>query len=232
MTTARDNIKDALKKIHVLGVGDTLGGEDASDGFRELNRMLSSWSTEDALIYAETKETFTLTGVESYTIGTGQTFNTTVPRDIKAAYVTYAGLDHYLQIIDAKEYASICDKDLTDIPSQLYFDSNYPTARIYMWPVGYSGMTLTLISEKPLTSFASLDDDFDMPPEYEDAIVYNLAVRRAPDYEREASTEVKRIASNSLKLIKKQNRKNDKGVVATDYPMRRGDFDINSGRYQ
>lgn len=233
MTTARDLIKSALKKINELGIGQDLTAEDANDGLTELNSMIASWSTQNALIYTETKETFSLTGAESYTIGSGQDFDTTAPREILSAYVTYGGIDYPVQIVSEREYAYISDKDLTGIPEKLYFDSNYPIANAYIWPVNNGSMTLTLISLKPLTTLSSLNTDFTMPPEYEAAIIYNLAVRRAPDYEKEASLTVKAIAKSSLAWIKAQNQKNNKGPVKIDISyLSRGRYDIKSNTYR
>lgn len=230
MTTARDIINAAYRKINVLGQGSTLTSEEANDALTEMNDMIAMWSTQGALIYTETKETFTLTGALSYTIGTGGDFSTDIPVDIMAAHVTYADNDYPLQIIDSREYSSITDKDQSGTPRQLYFDSNYPLANIYLWPVNYSGTTLTLFSQKPLTEFASLTTDVSMPPEYRTALVHNLAVRMAPEYEREASMTVKGIAKKSLDLIKAQNKKNNKNTVKVDSAyLRRGVYDIRRG---
>lgn len=233
MTTARDIVKAAHRKINILGQGSTLTAEEANDGLEAMNDMIASWSTQKALIFTETKETFNLTGALSYTIGSGQDFDTTIPRSILSAYATYAGYDHPVQVIDANEFASISDKDLSGVPTQLYFDSNYPTATIYLYPINYGGTTLTLISLKPLTEFASLDTVYSMPPEYKRALIHNLAVEIAPEFEREASTTVKRIAKQSLDWVRQQNTKNNKGVVSVDTAMLpHGRYDIRSDVYR
>lgn len=232
MTTMRDIINSAMRKINVLGVGSTLEEEEVNDAFESLKGMVASWSTNGALIYTETTETFPLTGSVSYTIGSGADFNTVVPRDIKSAYVTYAGYDIPVDIIGSKTYSTITDKDETGTPDKIFFDSNYPTANIYVWPVGYSGTTLTITSEKPLTEITSLDDVFSMPPEYERALKFNLAIEVAPEYEAEASPTVRQIASRSLKNIERQNRKNNKGIMKVDRAFlgrNRGSYDINRG---
>ena len=233
MTTARDLINDIYRKINILGAGSDLTSEEANDGLRNVNQMLALWSTQKALIYAETKEAFPLTGATEYTIGDSQDFNTTVPREITSAYVTISGVDYPIQIIDEAEYADISDKDQTGIPTRVYFDSNYPTAKLYFWPVGDTNTTFTMFSVKPLTGFSTLDTDFTMPPEYEAAIVHNGAVWIAPEFEKEASSTVKIIAKQSLDWIKAQNKKNNKGVVKTDSAfLSRGRFDIYTGTYR
>lgn len=234
MTTARDLIKASLRKIQVLGVGASLSPEDAADALEALNAMIASWSVDGALIYTETKETFSLTsGTISYSIGASQTWNTVRPTKIKSGYVTYSGYDTPIRLIGKDDYAEIVDKDVSGVPCEFYYDAGYPAGNVYVYPVPLSNMSVTLFSEKPLTAFASLNTDFEMPPEYERAIVYNLAVEIAPEYEREAPISVKRIAKTSLQLVKTQNRFNDKSIVkAGSEWVGYGEFDINSGTYR
>ena len=231
MTKARDLIKASYRKIGVLGAGSSLQNEEAQDALSGLNAMVASWSTVGALIFTETKETFPLTGALSYTIGAGQDFDTTVPKMITSAYSTYSGYDRPIEIIDGEKYGQIADKDYAGLPDKLYFDSNYPTATIYLYPVNYASTTLTMFAQKPLLRFDSLDTVFAMPPEYERAIIYNLAIEMAPEFEAQPSPDVRRIAKSSLDMIKAQNKKNNKNTIKVDgmFLSRCGSFDIRTG---
>lgn len=233
MTTARDIIKSSLRKLQVLGVGAPLSSEDASDCLKAINAMIASWSIDGPLIYTESKDTFNLTtGTLSYSIGSGADWDTTRPNKIKNAYVTHSGTDYPIKIESQDGYAEIADKDLQGIPEYFYYDGNYPTGRVYVWPVANSTMTATLFTEKSLTGFATLDTVYALPPEYERAIIFNTAVEVAPEYERQPSIDVKRIAKQSLDLIKAQNKFNDKPTVrAGSEWLGSGYYDINSGRY-
>lgn len=216
MTTALDIIKSAARKIHVLGVGQTLEAAIAEDGRALLNSMLASWSAEGDLIFAETTEIFTLTGAESYTIGTGGTFNTTTPKRIISAEYIRDGYDYDLEQKGPKWYAGVKDKDLTGSAGYFVYDFNHPLGNIYIWPIGYSGDQLRLVSEKPLTSFASLSTDFDMPGEYRAALENNLAVWWGPEFEREASQTVKEIAEKTKNTIIAQNTQNNDYTMEVD----------------
>ena len=232
MTTARDIINSAYRKIGVLGQGQSLSASEINDALEALNDMIESWSLEGALIYTETKETFNLTGAVSYTIGSGQTFDTELPNKIVSAYITENGEDTPVNIISQNSYSEIADKDELGSTQDIYFDGNYPTANIYVWPVK-SGITLTLFTEKSLNTFDNVTTDFAMPPAYKRALKYNLAVEVAPEFEKEASRTVKNIAKNSLKLIKAQNKKNNKDPVSLDpIYLRRGRFDIRTGYHK
>ena len=95
MSTVRDLIYDALKKIHVVGIGQTLTAEQEQSAFRSLNDLLASWSVEGGLVFTQTQETFPLVnGQQVYTIGVGQDFDTTRPFDIISLYTTIGVTDY------------------------------------------------------------------------------------------------------------------------------------------
>lgn len=230
MTTARDLIESALRKIHVLGTGASLDDTEAQDALSTLNAMMATWSAEGDMIYAETIETFNLSGAASYTIGSGATFNTDRPLYISAAYTSSGDTDYPLVQIDNQEYAAITQKDIANIPSVYYYDAGFPNGTLYLYPVPTSVSTITLHSFKPLTSFTSLTTSFSMPPEYESALVYNLALWLAPEYEREASMGVKHIAHESKGAVEAQNKRNENFLSDVDVPdRRRYEGNISSG---
>lgn len=210
MTTAREIIAGALRKIAVLGVGTSLPAEEADNALEALNMMIASWSTENLMIYVTSIETFDITaGDNIYTMGSGGDFATVRPNDIESAYVTFGGIQYNLDAIGSKEYASITDKSTQDIPQAFYYSNGYPLGMFRLYPVPSQSGTITIFTQKQLTEFASVNDDVDMPPEYKKALVYGLAVELAPEYEKEASFTVTREANRAKRNIKNQNSKND-----------------------
>jgi hypothetical protein len=86
-----------------------------------------------------------------------------------------------LAIIEAKEdWNSIAIPDLKSIPAAVFYDSSFPVGRVYFWPVPpANAYQMQLTVKASLPSYGSLDDELDLPPEYLDAVVNNLAVRIA-----------------------------------------------------
>jgi hypothetical protein len=102
------------------------------------------------------------------------------------------------------------------IPECLYYDKNYPTATIKLYPYDSGVSTLTLYTTKPLVSFVSLDTVYAFPPEYERALVYNLAIEWSPDFQVEPSPTVMRIANEAKDAVYTANTRNDNNTMSID----------------
>lgn len=208
MTTTLNIIEGALRKIAVLGRGVTLSASDLEDARQVLNNLLGSLSAQGGFIYYQNRETFNLTNAQSYTIGSGGDFDTERPIAIKNAFTSSGTVDYALRQIDFKQYDGITTKDIGGIPEDFFYDANYPIATIYLYPKPTSVQTITITSDKQLTSFDTVDQVFDMPAEYEAMLIYNLAEWIAPEYEREAPPSVKRLATRTRNVVIAQNKKN------------------------
>ncbi len=171
-----------MKESGVLTGGETPTAEEINDGLASLNRMTASWSNDSLMIYARTFENFPLSsGVGDYTIGIGATFNTVRPMHIIDAFVRQDTLDYWLSIIPDEQYDAIAYKDIDSIPQVLNYTAQFPQATIRIYPKPQNSYTLYLRSEKQLTTF-TLDDEVSLPPGWEDALIYSLAVRLGPSY--------------------------------------------------
>jgi len=184
VSTARDLVKGAMKLLGVLRKGESPDADEATDGFTALNQMLASWSNENLICYARTRDSYTLTGASSYTIGSGATINTTKPVEIISAYVTTGSVDYPLTFINDEVYDQyVSYKSVTSsIPSYINYSNGHPNGTIRLWPIDTSGTVLHLLSEKAITQFTSLDTTVDLPTGWEKALKYGLALDIAPEY--------------------------------------------------
>lgn len=203
MTEARGIIKAAMRKAGILTKTQDPSADEAMDGLQALNNMISSWSNDSMVIYSRTLQPFTLTANQrDYTIGTGGDFNTERPIKVIAAYVNVGGLDYPLVLIDDESYADIVFKNIGSIPEFLNFTNGYPLATIRLWPFPAADYTLSLLTEKQLTSLASLDTVINLPPGWERALIYNLAIEIASEYGQELPDTVPMIAKESKSEIR------------------------------
>ena len=208
MTTALDIIKGALKLNGKLGQGESLGSYDSSDGLTALNDMLDSWWNERLAVFQIRRQTHTLVaGTGSYTIGSSGTINTTRPNKIVGAFITSSSIDYPMRVIDVKAYDAISAKTTqSDIPQYLYYQPSYPLGIIYLWPVPSAANTLNYDSWLQIQSFSTLTTAVSLPPGYERALRYNLAVETAPLFGvSEPSAIVIRIATESKAAISRTN---------------------------
>lgn len=189
MSTALDLITDALKNLGVVSGTETPTADAAADGLTALNRMLDSWNTESLNIYTISAATYPLVqGQMIYQIGpTATDFVTTRPQKIKNANIilnTTPTTRIALTLIDDDQWAAIKQQQVqSNIPQVLYNDGSWPNSNLYLWGQPAAGLSIELYTWQLLTSIANLTDDVSLPPGYEEAILYNLAVRLAPMFD-------------------------------------------------
>jgi len=202
MTTVNDIINAAGRKIGVVDES----AEFVSDSLSALNMMLMEWGAKPNSISAITRETFDLSAsTASYSVGSGQTIDTTWPNIVDSAFIRNDDTDYPLYVFSAKDYAYIERKADADRPLCLYYERTYPYGTFFFWPTPNQTYTVHLYSKKPFTEYTSGETTLTLPPEYYPAMIYNLAVELAPEYEKEPSNTVLRRAASTLKTLKAMN---------------------------
>lgn len=229
MAAAIDIIKGALRLIGVLAEGETPEAEDASISLSALNGMLDSWNIEPLLIYQLQVEAFALSpGVGSYSIGAGQVFDTARPVSIENAFIRDgSGTDTPLVRFEFDRWDDVPNKSAVGQPEALTYEPGFPYGQIKLWPAPSSADTLHIRTMKPLNSALTLATTLVLPPGYERAIRFNLAVELAPEFGREAPATVQSVAIDSLRKIKAANSRVPQMKV--DSSLIGGRFNILSG---
>lgn len=237
MSTGQDVINGALRALGVIASGENASGNESVDALSALNGMLDSWSNEGLAVNARVREEFTLVaGTAAYTIGSSGDFNTTRPMKIEQAMIedqtATPTAEYPVRFLNLEEWANIAQKDTdADIPTDLYIEDTYPLATLRLYPVPATAHKLVIYSWKPLTQVTSLGTTLAFPPGYFDALKFNLAIRLAPEFNREPSPTVVDLAKDTKMLIKRMNSKRrvlkcDSGVLG-DAP-----FNILTGDYR
>lgn len=201
--TAQTLIEAALRVIGVLASGESASTNELSDGLKSLRFMLRGMSARNLSLYYTTQDTVTLNGATSYTIGSSGTVNTPRPASIRGAYATSNNVDRPLKIIDEGRYRILSLKQLSGTVEYLWYNPDYPLGVLYFYPLA-SG-TVKLDSLKPLIEPSVVGTDVAFPPEYDEAIKWNLAIRMAPEFGRPTPPEVAVLAKESFDLILMKN---------------------------
>jgi hypothetical protein len=223
MTTAQDIVNGAIKKIGVLRKNEAPSADECVDALNVLNDMLASWSNDSLLCYATVTDAAMPIGpAASYTIGPSQVLNTVRPMWIKAANVTVGGLDFALTIVPEDDFQlQIVQKNIgSNIPLYLTYNNAYPYGLIKLWPQASTNITLTLMSEKLIASFASLTSTFDMPPGWSHALKTNLGINLLRDYNLPPDPLLLQLANEAKGALKKQTIKAHPITFGDNLPRR------------
>lgn len=218
--TGFDLVKAAMRLIQVSAVDTDITAAELDDGIQSLNRMLDQWGVEELMLYQVKREAFELiTNQNPYTIGLGATWNTIRPIKIIDAYLTLNNgsipVDYPMQVLNYDDYNAIRLKTLsTNFPSYIYYQPSFPVGEVYIYPLyapndpSTQGPALiTLTSWTPLPLITDPTCYIELPPGYWEAIVFNLAIRMAEEYQFEIRPTTVALAQNALRIIKRMNQR-------------------------
>jgi hypothetical protein len=207
MATPSSMILRALQLTGEKEPGGTLTSDEQTTYLSVLNVMLDSWSVDRLMIYQLLQESFSLTdGTGQYSIGSGADFNTTRPTRILPPCFTRdsSNYDRPLTLLDPEQYGMIVLKQTqSSFPEYLFYDNAYVAgiSQIRLYPVPGPDLTLYMNSWKALQQFTTITDVVALPPGYQRAIEFNLAIELAGGFTN-VSQEVAKIARESMKIVK------------------------------
>lgn len=202
----------ALKITGITGVGQTALPEDINDTFTILNAMIAGWNRRRWMIYHLVDTKVTGNGSQFYTIGLGQQFNVARPDQIQSAYArqlqstSSSPVDFPLAMINShEEYGDLALKSLVSFPRFIFYDSSYPIGNVYVYPIPTSNYEIHLVLKETIAVLPDLVTDINLPPEYQEAIIWNLAARLRPLYQVAQDPTVHAVAMSSLAVIRGAN---------------------------
>lgn len=173
-------IKDALLLVHGVEDDESPSSEQYAHGKRVLNRMVKAWSAKGLKAWVEQDHTLRLTsGKNKYTLHA-------INRPLKISNVTKVVDDSEtpIRLVDRSEYRNQPGKDSTGKPVFVYYDPQLEHGILYVWPTPDSSTDqLKFTYRSYIEDFDETSDNPHFPAEWLEALVYNLAVRLAPQYE-------------------------------------------------
>lgn len=233
MTTPVELINLALKQVGVLGVGQTATSEDIADAFKLLNMMLAQWSVKRNVVHQILDVGFATDGRQTYTVGAGGDFNVFRPSRLQGAYCRQLApqpIDYPLEVLKSQtDYGRISTKFIQSMPSTVYYDPQFPLGVLHVWPVAIAGYEIHLQILAPLTQFVTAYDTINLPAEYEEALMYNLAGRLYPMYGLPADQVVIKLAAASLAAVRMANTQTGK-LYMPDGLVRSGTYNFYTDR--
>lgn len=211
--TFGDLIRLALKSGGVVGVGQTPMAEDVNDCAKLLNIMLAQWRRRRYLVYHLVEQSTQATGAQSYSVGPGGDFSmSSRPAAINYAFARQTinanpnQIDYPLALLPAREtYAQVAMKQLQAFPQWAWYDAAFPLAQMFVYPVITSQFSIFIGYAEILQSVTSLTDTINLPPEYAEAMLYNLAARISANYSTPLNPAVPALAKAALETMRTVN---------------------------
>ena len=181
-------------------------------------------------LYQVIREQFPLvSGQNPYTMGYGGNFNTSRPMKIVDAYLILNNgsipVSYPMQVLNYQDYNAIRLKTLsTNFPNYIYYQPSFPLGEVYIYPIfapndpsTQGPAYINLTSWKPFDIILDPTAYMSFPPGYWEAIVFNLAVRIAEEYQFDMRATTVQLAVNALKRVKRLNQRTD--TLQTDVAL-------------
>lgn len=215
MPTPQRIINLAAKDAGILGQGQTLSAEETMDAYDTLNDMVSQWQRKRWLVYHLVDLSVVSTGAQSYSVGPAPANIQISPRPDRLEYAYNRQLinstpnqaDYTLRILESREdYSSIVMKKIGNFPYCIFYDTDWPNGTIYPYPVPLANLyEIHIIVKAVLSTFTSLSQQITLPPEYNAALRWQLALRLCPSHGREPSKMLLGLAREGLQVIRGAN---------------------------
>ena len=240
----RDLLYIAFREARILkrpqGVNSN---NELMDGLIFLNQLLNYWAARGCYAWTTTFQVYTLTpGHQPHLIGpilSPPDFAVALrPTGITSASIILPGnptTDVPVNIRDNAWWAHNSVKNIqSSIPTDLYYEADYPNGQLWFWPVPNVGHQARLEGNVVLQQFATLDDVFVAPQAYEAALTLSLAEELVDIWGTEMPGNLARRAMKARDALQSNNNLPPR-IATADYgtsssPSRgRSDFNYLTG---
>jgi hypothetical protein len=188
MTTTLDVISRSLRLLGVYAPGDAIPAVEAQDALSVLNRLVTDWRLEELMVYSIDRDVFTATAnVQTFTIGPTGDWVRARPLRIDQANWQYQGTQINIPMdpLNDQEYQSLVVRNVQGaIAIKYYYNSTYPDGEIFLWPKPTTTGEVVIFAQHAWTGDATLTTVIALPPGYQAAMEYCLAVELYPEYPR------------------------------------------------
>lgn len=181
-------IKGALRKLGVIGEGQTPTATQISDAAESLNILVKAWEADGLPLWCIKTVSFPLVaGTNIYSIGPGQTINTQEPLKVYQGWYrdTTSNVDVPLVQLAQQQYNTLSAKSQTGAVTQFYYERLNGVGNVYTYLTPDATFAATkqiyLLFQRPFQDFDGSTDLPDFPQEWLRALVWGLAAELAFD---------------------------------------------------
>jgi hypothetical protein len=218
-STGTEFVTNARRLLGISAEEESLQSHELTTGLYFLSVMLKDWQSDPDLgTHLETEGSLTLSDSDgSYTFQAAGDF-TTVPFEIKQIRISHDGGNEIeMTRISREDYYRLPSRTTEGFPTQWFYDRQRDGGTLYIWPEPDDALyDLTFTYRRRIMDMDAGTDNIDLPPEWEWAVVTNLAKTMIPIYARAGTPEAMQVvvdAETSLAKLKAFDIANDGGSV-------------------
>lgn len=178
--TASQIVETAFNTLGIGQEGEALTARMSQDGMRALNLLIKTYGAQDHL-WTETEGTVAMVASQAAYVITPK------PMRVLSVRRRLNGIDTPMQEFSRQEYFDQPNKTQSpSVPTSFYYDPQQATGTLYLWPAPSSATvsqyTINMTFLRRMANMDNNTNDLDMPQEWLEAIVWNLAVRLMAQY--------------------------------------------------
>ena len=236
MPTVRAICTDALNEIGVLSEGETMSAAYGALCLLRLQHQIDSWQAQRLTLALQRRTVFTLTsGTSTVTLGpAGATV--TMSRPVWLNTVNYVipgsspSVESPIGQMNEDAYAALSIKSLTSaLPTQCFYQTSLDTVlgSLFFWPQVTQNVSIAIYDPQGIGVPTTLDSILTGPPGYQEAFMYQLALRLVGPFGRPMPEALPALANEALTTIKRVNvRPGILGIDAALVPSAGGGYNI------
>jgi len=174
-------INSSYRKLSVIGEGQVANAQQLTDAAEALNGIMAEFQTLGMPLWKRAELSIPIVaGQSEYTIGTGKAINTPYPLKVTQADLAVPGNSTRLNIeIIARFNYNNLPTSTSGTPIQVTYQPFVEYGVLSMWPTPdtslVAGTAVVITYTAPFFKFDSGTDTADIPQEWYNAVIYQLA---------------------------------------------------------
>lgn len=184
--TSDQLVAAAMRKLAVIGDGQSPSATQLTNGTQALNAMLKGFTTKGMPLWVISETSITPTASATYTMGVGQTINIPAPLKVTQVLRRTSSTSVPLTVKSHYDYNLLSNFTNPGVPTSYWYEPLNQTGVLHVWPLPdtatIASSTLVVVYQRPFFDMVSGADTLDFPPYWHEAVIYGLAHRLSPEF--------------------------------------------------
>lgn len=209
-----DIITQALQTIGAISFGEGIEPAVLQTSILQLNALLRQYSNNYMNYKIYDNQVQVTSNTPKVQLGTAINSDEVLypianisarPASISQVDVIMGSLTFSIPIKSYEEYVRLPIKNVTSIPQSCYYQIGMPFDYLWFYPQVPVGYSVRVLGKAQLPTYKNQADTVIMPPEYIEALIYDLAVHLIPMFGQNPSEGLMMMANSAKKHIKQRN---------------------------